>query len=115
MNSDFESLINILNNVPVDSDVCHIGESTWYPFKITNKINDFFYEFERQYFNNTTSYIVTKIGANKLLEYTKNSILFPADDLLSNAKLYINNFKLYVPEKYIFKQKGTESIIQKMA
>ena len=114
LSSDFESLINILHNVPSDSDVCHIGESTWYPFKITNKINDFFYEFERQYFNHTTSYIITKTGANKLLEFTKNRILFPADDLLSNANLYTNNFNIYVPENYIFKQKEIDSIIQKM-
>ena len=114
LTSDFETIVDILNNIPLESDVCHIGESTWYPFKITNKINDFFYECERKYFNNTTSYIITKTGANKLLEFTKNSILFPADDLLSNAKLYITNFNLYVPEKYIFKQKGINSIIQHM-
>ena len=114
LTSDFETIVNILNNIPIDSDVCHIGESTWYPFKITNKINDFFYEYERQYCNNNTSYIITKNGATKLLEFTKNRILFPADDLLSNAKLYTNNFNLYVPENYIFKQKGIDSIIQKM-
>ena len=114
LSSDFKLLINIVNNIPIDSDVCHIGESTWYPFKITNKINDFFYEYERQYCNNNTSYIITKNGVNKLIEFTKNRILFPADDLLSNAKLYTHNFKLYVPENYIFKQKGIDSIIQKM-
>lgn len=114
LTSDFESVINILNNIPIEGDVCHIGESTWYPFKITNKINDFFNECERQYFNNNTSYIITKNGANKLFEFTKNMILFPADDLLSNAKLYSNNFNLYVPEKFIFKQKGLDSIINNM-
>uniref|UniRef100_A0A6C0EFK9 Glycosyl transferase family 25 domain-containing protein n=1 Tax=viral metagenome TaxID=1070528 RepID=A0A6C0EFK9_9ZZZZ len=114
LTSDFESLINILNNIPNQSDVCHIGESTWYPFKITNKMNDFFYEYERKYFNHTTSYIITKNGANKLLKFTKDMILVPADDLLSNAKLYSNDFNLYVPEQYLFKQKGINSIIKNM-
>jgi glycosyl transferase family 25 len=112
--SDFEYLINILNNIPSESDICHIGESRWYPFNITNKINDFFYENEKRYFNNTTSYVVTKQGANKLLEFAENQIAHRADDLLSNANLSLMDFNFYIPEKYIFKQKEIDSIIQKM-
>jgi len=100
--SNIMHLHSVLNKIPEDYDVCHIGMSDWYPFILKDKINDYFYTCEKHFFNRTTSYIVSKKGAHLLLNKYMGQIVLPADDLLSTTFLNDNNFKFYVPEKYLF-------------
>lgn len=110
--SNSENLNNTLNNLPKDYDVCHIAMSDWFSFILKDKVNDYFYTCEKQYFNRTTAYIISKKGA-KLLN--KDSIVVPSDDLLSNTFLYNDDFKFYVPPTYLFNEpKNTQSIIKKV-
>ena len=52
-----------------------------------------------------------KNGVEKILQYTKDTINIPADDLLSHMHIE-DKLKVYVPSKYIFHEpKNTESII----
>jgi GR25 family glycosyltransferase involved in LPS biosynthesis len=112
---DFELLTSIqylmdaLMNLPTDYDICHIAFSDWYPFIRLNKINDYFYDIHRQFFNRATAYIISKSGARKLLTFSNGQINIPPDDLLSNSYLFGKercniDIKFYVSEHYIFKE-----------
>jgi len=109
--SNLENLMNILINIPEDIDIGHLGKSECFNFKLKDKINDYYYSIEKEFFNRTTSYIISKNGAKKLLEYVNNIITRPADDLLSNYFIKNDNFNVYVPKKYLFTQHDNDSII----
>jgi GR25 family glycosyltransferase involved in LPS biosynthesis len=106
-----EYLYKCLSTIPAEIDMCHIAKSDWYPFVLNNNVNEMWYDVKKSYFNRLTAYIVSKTGAQKILDYAKDHIDVPADDILSNM---FNNDKLrvYVPLKYIFHEpENTVSII----
>lgn len=93
--------LNILNNLPLDFEVAHVATSDWYPFIKTTQVNKSFFNIEKKFFNRLTGYVVSKVGARKLLSMTNESISLPADDLHSNSfiKGYI---QVIVPETPVF-------------
>jgi GR25 family glycosyltransferase involved in LPS biosynthesis len=98
-------LYHLLDHIPADADLCHLAKSDWYPFNRINQVNDYFCEVEKQrYFNRTTAYLVSKKGAQKILDYTKNSINIPIDDLFNRIYRLTDNFRFYVPTDYFFKE-----------
>ena len=81
--------------------------------ELKKKVNDYFYEVEKEYFNRTTAYLISKKGAQKVLDYTKNSINVPIDDLFNMIYRLTLDFRYYVPADYYFKeQDNTVSIIK---
>jgi len=112
LNSTLNYLVQHLLNIPDNFDICHLGESTYYPFQKNDKINDLFYNIHKKCFNNTTSYIISKNGAHKIIQHTNNYINMPADDILSIMNYFsIYNFNVCVPDKYIFHQYKCNSVI----
>jgi len=99
-----DELYELLNHLPEDADICHLAKSDWYPFQLTKQVNTYFYECGKQFFNKTTAYIISKKGAQKVLDYTKNSINVPADDLFNMIYRLTPDFKFYVPASYYFKE-----------
>jgi len=100
-----------LVNIPSDFDMCHVSKSDWYNFVLSDKVNEMWNTIHKQYFNRLTAYIISKSGAKKILDYVKDTINIPADDLLSNMHLE-DKLKVYVPSRYIFHEpKNTVSII----
>ena len=110
-NENIEKIKNIISDAPPNYDLLHLSKTEWYPFIKINKVNDNFYIPFKRFFNRTTGYMISKQGVKKLLNYTKEYISVPADDLLSS--IYINtDFNLYVPENYLFfEPENTISII----
>jgi len=111
MVESLEYLYKCLSTIPNDIDMCHIAKSDWYPFVLFNNINEMWYDVKKSYFNRLTAYVVSKNGAQKIVDYAKDNIDVPADDILSNM---FNNYKLRVnvPLKYIFHEpENTVSII----
>jgi GR25 family glycosyltransferase involved in LPS biosynthesis len=102
-------LYDLLHHVPADADLCHLCKSEWYPFIKTKPANAYFYECEKQFFNRTTAYLVSKKGAQKILEYAKNSINTPIDDLF-NMVFRLTDFRFYVPADYLFKEQENASL-----
>ena len=96
-----EEFNKIIHNLPdVNSyDICHLHESKYFPFYKEKKENSYFYQAKRQFFNYTAAYIITKRGAQKLLNYTYPYFGLPSDDLMSNAFIFDDNFKVIIPEK----------------
>ena len=75
----------------------------------------YFYSIEKNLFNRTTSYIVSKSGAFKLLMYSCGYINIPADDLICHRYLVGDDFNIYVPLNYIFHEpENTVSTIKKI-
>ena len=97
-------LYELLNHIPEGTDICHLAKSDWYPFIKTEQINKYFYKCEKQFFNKTTAYIISKKGAQKVLDYTKNSINVPIDDLFNMIYRLTPDFNYYVPTSYFFKE-----------
>jgi GR25 family glycosyltransferase involved in LPS biosynthesis len=135
---NINKLKELLLNLPGYFDVCHIGYSDWNPFEKSNKINDYFYSINKNYFNRCTSYILSKTGAQKILSYhnrveikenyrieysdenvisspINNCITLPSDDLLCHIFLHTSNFKLYVPETpYFHIREDNVSVIERV-
>ena len=106
-------LYELLHNIPENADMCHLAKSCWYPFTLTKKVNNHFYECEKNFFSNTTAYIISKKGAQKVIDYTKNSINVPADDLFNMIFRLTEDFHFYVPDNYYFsEQDNVKSIIE---
>ena len=97
-------LYELLNHLPEDTDICHLAKSDWYPFIQTEQINAYFYKCEKQFFNKTTAYLISKKGAQKVLDYTKNSINVPIDDLFNMIYRLTPDFNYYVPASFYFKE-----------
>ena len=104
LSEKLDIIYNTLNNLPNIFDICHISLSDWYPFNKTDKENNYFYNIEKKFFNRSTSYIISKEGALKLLKYSNNYINIPSDDLVCNSFINNDDFKLYVPQNYLFKE-----------
>jgi GR25 family glycosyltransferase involved in LPS biosynthesis len=97
-------LYDLLDHIPADADLCHLAESDYHPFVLTKQANAYFYERKKQHSNRNTAYVVSKKGARKILEYTKNSINVPIDDLFSMVSRLTPDFRFYVPANYYFKE-----------
>lgn len=107
---------NVINNVPEDYDLCHLGNSVFNPFWKKNKINDYFYDIHRYPINNAHAYLVSLKGAKKMLDYCKNTIKEPPDTLIASCLQFVENFMLYIPENPLFIQKQeVKSIITGIA
>jgi GR25 family glycosyltransferase involved in LPS biosynthesis len=90
--------------------MCHLCKSLWHPFILTQKVNDYFYECKKQYFSHGTSYLMSQKGAQKVLDYTKNSINVPADDLYNMVYRLTPDFRFYVPADFYFKEQDNVSL-----
>jgi GR25 family glycosyltransferase involved in LPS biosynthesis len=97
-------LQQLLQHLPPDTDLCHLAKSDWNPFVKTNPVNAYFYECAKLFFNKTTSYVISKKGAQKILDYTMNSINMPIDDLFNTVFRLTPDFRFYVPGTYFFKE-----------
>jgi GR25 family glycosyltransferase involved in LPS biosynthesis len=97
-------LYELLQHLPADADMCHLCKSIWYPFVLTEKVNDYFYECKKQYFSHATAYLMSQKGAQKVLDYTKNSVNVPADDLYNMIYRLTQDFRFYVPADFYFKE-----------
>ena len=109
--SNLNDIYNHLINIPDNYDFIHLSYADWYPFIKTNKVNEYYYSIVKRYFNRTTGYLISKTGAQKLLSYCDNIVSIPADDLICHSFLNNEDFKFYVPQTYLFKEQGIESVI----
>jgi len=98
---NLEKIYNHLANLPKDFDMIHLGWSEWYPFVKKNKINKFFYDIEKRFFCRLTAYCISHKCADTILQFAKNYINVPSDDLLSNMHL-LDLIKVFVPEEHLF-------------
>lgn len=79
-----------LVTLPAQFDVVHINaDCQWWPLERTEAVNTHYCKIQKQFFNSTATYIVSKQGAEKLLKATQagTRVTQPADDLLSNLHL----------------------------
>jgi len=103
-------LYELVAHLPEDTDLCHLAKSDWYPFKKTKPINAYFCECEKQFFNKTTAYLVSKKGAEKLLLFHEGAINVPIDDLINMSYRLMPDFRFYVPAAdYFFKEQDNIS------
>lgn len=99
---DAEYLYHLLENLPLNFDIIHLATSIWNPLKKDERVDDNFYTIERDFFNCAAAYIVSRGGADKLLKFTYDTVFCPPDDLMSNAFLFTNNFRVLVPDRPVF-------------
>jgi GR25 family glycosyltransferase involved in LPS biosynthesis len=97
-------LSKLLSHIPADADICHLAKSDWNPFVLKKKVNAYFYECEKDFFNRTTAYLISRKGAQKVLDYTKNSINVPIDDLFNMIYRLTPEFRFYVPAQPFFQE-----------
>jgi GR25 family glycosyltransferase involved in LPS biosynthesis len=106
---DLYALNDAIINLPNNYDICHIGESVWYPFKTISPVNNTYFNVQKQFFNGAMAYFVSKTGANKLIS---DSLSLPADDRLSNAFIG-DKINVFAPSSKVFQQtRNVESSIK---
>jgi GR25 family glycosyltransferase involved in LPS biosynthesis len=105
----FKKLLNHILYLPDTYDICHIGNydkinsiSNLNKTKIIEQINPYYYIAKKYPFNDASAYFISKNGANKILNYINNYILFDSGELLYNSYENINNFNLYSTKDYLF-------------
>lgn len=101
-------IIESLQNFPPHADILRTSPSIWYPFNKTHNINAYFYAYEKRYANCATSYVISKSGAQKAIQYIDGQLNIPADDVLSNMNLYIPGVVSYASETPWFKDPRTQ-------
>ena len=100
---DDVSLVESLNKLfyhmiylPENYDICHIGN---YGVDIKTRFeyqyNSYYYGIKKYFFNDSSAYFVSKKGANKILNFTNNYILFDSGELLYKSHLHIEDFNFY--------------------
>jgi GR25 family glycosyltransferase involved in LPS biosynthesis len=110
-----EYIKEVLENIPSDFDFCNTNISIWYPFKKDKQVNKYFYTIEKNYFSGMTSYLISKSGARKLLNFAGNNIDIPSDDMVCKLHRYTTNFIFYIPEEpIIYERPDTVSVINKL-
>ncbi len=103
-----EKVQEVLQNIPQDFDILRTTPSQWYPFAKTESINPYFYAYKKQYTNHTTSYIISKLGALKMISYLGGFLNVPSDDAYSNLYIYNDNVKSYASEPLLFRDPETQ-------
>ena len=100
----YKKLFNTILFLPEIYDVCIYGnyEKNKDKTRIINQINTYYYDIKKYYFNDSSSYIVSKSGAAKMLDYTNNTILCDSGELLYKSYKNINDFKLYGIKDFLF-------------
>ena len=101
-----DELSNLLMHIPADADICHLAKSDWNPFVLKKRVNAYFYECEKDFFNRTTAYLISWKGAQKVLNYAKNSINVPIDDLFNMIYRLTPEFRFYVPAQPFFQEQA---------
>jgi GR25 family glycosyltransferase involved in LPS biosynthesis len=99
---DCDYLKELIENLPSEFDLVHLATSKWNEFVKMDMVNKNFHTIKKDYFNCAAAYIVSKTGAQKLLNYTYDAVFCPPDDLLSNTFLFSNNFRVVIPDKPVF-------------
>jgi GR25 family glycosyltransferase involved in LPS biosynthesis len=100
-----DELNKLLQNIPEDTDMCHLAKSDWFPFMKTRAVNAYFTECVKAYFNRTTAYLISKAGAKKVLNYINNHIDIPIDDVYNVMHRETHDFRFYVPvSDYFFQE-----------
>jgi GR25 family glycosyltransferase involved in LPS biosynthesis len=109
---DLYDLNNAIINLPKNYDICHIGESVWYPFKTISPVNNTYFNVQKQFFNGAMAYFISKTGADKLIS---DSLSLPADDRLSNAFIG-DKINVFAPSSKVFQQtRNVESSIKSVS
>ena len=108
INTTIEHFKTLLLNIPDKFDIIHIAKSEWFNFIKISNVNDYYYNIEHNFFSCAGGYIISKVGANKLLNISDGWINIPADDLLSN-NFMLNNIDVIVPENYVIYESETNN------
>src|SRR5438477_345591 len=77
-----DALIDCLDNLPPDYDICHLGKSQWYPIKHLEPVNSVYYTVVKQNINYVGAYIISKKFAKIVLDFTIGCVNQPPDDLV---------------------------------
>jgi len=102
LNVNVDVLYEYLNNLPDKFDFIHLDKSDAIEFTPIDKVNYYYYNVEKKFFNRTSAYLISKSGASKYVSYFKHNICRPPDDSFSNLFVF-KNFNVLIPREWLFK------------
>jgi len=102
LNCDESELTEYLKNLPSNFDFIHLLGSDADEFVKSTQVNEYFWNVERKCFNRAGAYLISKIGASKLVAFLKNNICRPVDDAFSHLN-WTSSYNVLVPSKWLFK------------
>ena len=95
-NLNYQNLFSDIKNLPEDADICFFAPSHCFPFLLYTKesnINNHFYKMSKNNgISGTSMYLITKSGAEKLLNIDGMNVNFNADELLSKFFHILNGY-----------------------
>lgn len=91
-----------LANIPEPYEMIYLNsESKWFPIAHTTDVNEYYTRIQRRHFNASVSYMLSKVGAAKLLAYSRHDVTRPPDDLLSNLHS-LGGYDVFAPKEFLF-------------
>jgi len=91
-----------LTNIPEPYEMIYLNsESKWFPIAHTTDVNEYYTRIQRRHFNASVSYMLSKVGAAKLLAYSRHDVTRPPDDLLSNLHS-LGGYDVFAPKEFLF-------------
>ena len=91
-----------LANIPEPYEMIYLNsESKWFPIAHTTDVNEYYMRIQRRHFNASVSYMFSKVGAAKLLAYSRHDVTRPPDDLLSNLHS-LGGYDVFAPKEFLF-------------
>ena len=98
-NVNYQNLCNDIKNIPQDADICFFAPSHCSPFNTYSKekdVNDNFYKMSKSTgISGTSMYLITKSGAEKLLNIDGMNVNYNSDELLSKFFHILNGYCAY--------------------
>jgi GR25 family glycosyltransferase involved in LPS biosynthesis len=106
LNSSINIFFNHLSYLPENYDVCYLNnknnEHNINKFKIIEQKTVVYYTIRKYFFSGMKNYIISKKGAEKVINYLKNNIIYSSEELFYNCCENIEDFNFYISKDILF-------------
>jgi hypothetical protein len=101
LNISINNFFNHLNHLPENYDLCYLGNDN-NKFKIISQKTLIYYKVKKYFFRGNKNYIISKNGAQKIINYLKNNVVYSSEELFYNCYENIEEFNFYVSKNKLF-------------
>lgn len=102
LNSSINIFFNHLTYLPKNYDVCYFNHENNNKFKIIEQKTVVYYTIRKYFFSGMKNYIISKKGAEKVINYLKNNIIYSSEELFYNCYENIEDFNFYISKHILF-------------
>ena len=110
LNSSINIFLNHLAYLPKNYDICYLNndennennENNKNKLKIIEQKTVIYYTIKKYFFSGMKNYIISKKGAEKVINYLKNNIIYSSEELFYNCYENIEDLNFYISKHKLF-------------